>query len=543
MSWATAYDTIQEAINAASPLYAECFGPRDQVWVKEGTYNISSPITISKVVSVLGGFAGTETSSSQRDPEANPTIINGQNVTRCMTITDFCEVSGFTFRNGDAGLSDGGGIYIDTPGRYCTMWDSWFHPRISLCRFEDCTAAQGGGIFEIASDPTIRLCVFEGNSASQGGGFCSFGRSGDISDAEVEQCIFENNEATGSLNGGGAACCPYNASATFENCLFINNSSANYGGAITARVSGVFVLSCTFSGNTATSNGGAFYTDNCDPYLRSCILWGDSPNEFGEGYSTDPPNVTYSDVQGGYSGTGNINLNPQFVSTLNFRLQPDSPCIDTGAIGDPDYDLDQNDRPADGDNDGTARNDMGAYEMAFADLVIDRLWIDPVRPAPAQSITVKIQVTNQGVAASERVYLDCYINQSYPPTLGVEGDEYERLPIIDAGTTYTSTLTIGYTATGDKRIWAQVDTESQCLELDEGNNIYGPHWAYVRNCRCDLNDSGKCDLRDLVVLHDAWMSVYGGAGWNEQCDLASPVDDVIDYADAGAFAESWLCAE
>ena len=52
-------------------------------------------------------------------------------------------------------------------------------------------------------------------------------------------------------------------------------------------------------------------------------------------------NVTYSDIQGGYDGVGNINVNPLFVNTspafpMDYGLQLDSPCIDAGTA-----DLDQ----------------------------------------------------------------------------------------------------------------------------------------------------------------------------------------------------------
>ena len=60
----------------------------------------------------------------------------------------------------------------------------------------------------------------------------------------------------------------------------------------------------------------------------------------------------YSDIQGGWPGTGNIRSNPRFVDPYNgdFRLQFDSPCIDTG---DPAYEIPIN---------GGSRIDMGAYE-------------------------------------------------------------------------------------------------------------------------------------------------------------------------------------
>ena len=60
---------------------------------------------------------------------------------------------------------------------------------------------------------------------------------------------------------------------------------------------------------------------------------------------------TYSDIQGGWTGIGNINLNPDFVDPSNedYHLQPSSSCIDAG-----------NPAPQYNDVDGST-NDMGAY--------------------------------------------------------------------------------------------------------------------------------------------------------------------------------------
>jgi hypothetical protein len=71
-------------------------------------------------------------------------------------------------------------------------------------------------------------------------------------------------------------------------------------------------------------------------------------------------------MQGGYTGTGNIDMDPLFAGANNYRLQAGSPAIDSGTdSGAPDHDLNQIPRPQDGDGDGTATTDMGAYEFVW----------------------------------------------------------------------------------------------------------------------------------------------------------------------------------
>ena len=44
------------------------------------------------------------------------------------------------------------------------------------------------------------------------------------------------------------------------------------------------------------------------------------------------PIITWSNVRGGYTGTGNISQDPKFTGSGDFpyRLDQDSPCIDAG---------------------------------------------------------------------------------------------------------------------------------------------------------------------------------------------------------------------
>ena len=82
------------------------------------------------------------------------------------------------------------------------------------------------------------------------------------------------------------------------------------------------------------------------------------------------PNITYSDIQGGWTGTGNLNVDPNFSDfgyydgpTQVYSLLVGSPVIDKGSpTGCPAIDQTGYVRPVDGDGDGKAVCDMGSVE-------------------------------------------------------------------------------------------------------------------------------------------------------------------------------------
>ena len=66
--------------------------------------------------------------------------------------------------------------------------------------------------------------------------------------------------------------------------------------------------------------------------ITNTIIWDNYPSEIYYYYGDPIAHITYSDVKGGYFGTGNINSNPLFVSAESgdYHLRSNSPCIDMG---------------------------------------------------------------------------------------------------------------------------------------------------------------------------------------------------------------------
>ena len=143
-------------------------------------------------------------------------------------------------------------------------------------------------------------------------------------------------------------------------------------------------MNVTITSNSADYYGGGICCgNNCNPSLVNCILWNDLPQEiyFYEGSYPNSITISYSDIQGGEAGIetnnngtvnwleGNIDEDPLFVGTgeHTYSLLEDSPCIDAGipdttGLNLPPWDIIANLRIWDGDGNGIAIIDMGAYE-------------------------------------------------------------------------------------------------------------------------------------------------------------------------------------
>jgi parallel beta-helix repeat protein len=225
----------------------------------------------------------------------------------------------------------------------------------------------GGGLFCSASRLTLTDCSIASNGVfgGSGGGMCLTG----CASVTLTNCAVSNCAAP--TDGGGIYC--YSSNATLTNCRIDGNQSqyGSGGGVFCVACSPTFT-NCTISGNEASTFGGGGGVSSDNSTLTNCILWGDVGGEIA-GTAT----VTYSDVQGGYAGTGNIDADPHLS---DFRPYSGSPCIDAG---DPNFapppgarDLDGHQRVWDGNSDGTARVDMGAYEFGsyrYGDMNCDGL--------------------------------------------------------------------------------------------------------------------------------------------------------------------------
>ena len=84
-----------------------------------------------------------------------------------------------------------------------------------------------------------------------------------------------------------------------SNCL-LNGNAAILGGGLASYESSSTLTNCVLWNNTASSSGGGLWLGSSDPVVTNSILWSNTPQQVHV-YSGDPL-ITYSDVQGGWTG-------------------------------------------------------------------------------------------------------------------------------------------------------------------------------------------------------------------------------------------------
>ena len=268
-SWNNAYISLQSALTNAAVVSG------DQVWVATGVYSPGSLSTSSFVlkngVKIYGGFAGGETSLSQRNYSTNVTILSGGAnppissnsyhvvADSSSTLNSTTTLDGFTIQNGyasgAASNAYGAGIYLHSNSS----------PTLNNLIISGNTASLGGGLYNSGGAPILSNVAFIGNAASTDGG--------------------------GMYNTGGAPVLGTAASGTVSATgVTFSSNTASLGGGMYDTASSPTLLNVTFNSNVATGAtgtraGGGMYNVRGTVTLTNVVFSANSVNLTSTGYA------------------------------------------------------------------------------------------------------------------------------------------------------------------------------------------------------------------------------------------------------------------
>jgi len=240
-------------------------------------------------------------------------------------------LSGVTVKEGYAG--GGGGIVCSESS-----------PTITNCIIiANNAAGNGGGLYCSESSPIIENCRFVGNRASSGYGGAVRSKTGG---GVLRNCVISGNTAT--ISGGGIAL--DNDNMIVENCVISDNVAEGYdGGGVVFGGGWAQVIHCTIVGNSAGQRGGGLRIGGTVVPVTNCIVRENTAATDPDISVHDTAIVSYSNIEGGYAGAGNIDDDPCFADANegDYHLKSQggrwdtneggwttdegtSPCIDAG---------------------------------------------------------------------------------------------------------------------------------------------------------------------------------------------------------------------
>lgn len=222
--------------------------------------------------------------------------------------------------------------------------------------YSNTTTGNGGGIFN-GYALVVRASSFYSNTAQWGGGIENFDT------LKVSESTFYSNVVTDT--GGGI--CSHGA-LTVTNSTFYLNVAGVRGGGINNNEGSLHVTNATLVDNRASESGDGIRNEETATLINTIMdnsgVGGNCGGAALEAASTHGL-ATDGSCSPGFTQTTDVDLALNWEGWV-FEVMTDSVAIDTGTnIGCPTVDQLGQLRPQDGDGDGIATCDVGAYEFSL----------------------------------------------------------------------------------------------------------------------------------------------------------------------------------
>jgi len=310
--------------------------------------------------------------------------------------------------SGSVGVGSGGGVFLSGESSLA----------MTRCRILDNAnlGGSGGGVFDAGNGgATVVDSTFDGNFSYIGPGGGLY-RSGPMPLA-VESSTFSRNVVQAASGIGGGIFLSTGGTSTIVNSTISGNVAGSQGGGVFAG-SDVTATNVTFAANQAGTAGAAVFNPGVAVTLTNSILAASVAHSNCGGTVTSGGGNVDDDGSCALAGPGDRQVDPKLGAladnggpTLTHALAADSPAIDTARAGAcPAADQRGIQRLNDGNGDGTAGCDVGAYEF------VDECPADPAKVLPG--------ICGCGVAdtdANANGVADCLVNPELKARLSAVG--------------------------------------------------------------------------------------------------------------------------
>ena len=289
---------------------------------------------------------------------------------------------------------------------------------------------EGGGVLIQYSSPTIKNNIISDNEAINVPSGTSSAGGGGIRSGDGNPHILNNIISYNQGRYGGGIVMNYSGAIIKNNVILQNSGGEDFGGGglwfLSNGNSPLILENNTIVNNSSTQGGGGIRLWSSEAIITNNIFWGNTAGSSPQ-IQGNTGTVSYSCIEGGFAGEGNISEDPGFMQN-SFILMDNSPCIDIG-----ESDESYND-PEDPENSGyawypakgTLHSDMGVFGgpgcMQLPDIVtgIEKLsenanWTQiDIFPNPASTIisinvsadyknVVEIQIYNSNVVLVKQI--------------------------------------------------------------------------------------------------------------------------------------------